>query len=127
MFALVEDIERYPDFVPWVVSAQLIERGANEVVGRLQMQRSGVQETFTTRNILRPPGEIELTLVDGPFKELSGLWKFEAIADRGSKVALTIRFEFANPMVGLLVSRTFEKSCAELVDAFTARARAVYV
>jgi ribosome-associated toxin RatA of RatAB toxin-antitoxin module len=126
MFALVEDFERYPDFVPWVVGAQVLERSPEEVVGRLEMQRSGVRETFTTRNKLRPPREIELALVDGPFKALSGLWTFDPIADRGAKVSLTIKFEFSNPLADLLVAKVFEKSCAELVDAFAAQARAVY-
>jgi ribosome-associated toxin RatA of RatAB toxin-antitoxin module len=126
MFALVEDIERYPEFVPWVSGAELIERGEAEVVGRLEMRRGGVHEKFTTRNALVPPREITLTLVDGPFKMLEGRWTFEPIADRGTKVGLTIRFEFANPMLSLLLSRTFEKNCGELVNAFVARARAVY-
>jgi len=54
-------------------------------------------------------------------------WSFQPIgADRGTRVELTIRFEFANPMLNLLLARSFEKSCNELVDAFVARARAVY-
>ncbi|HEX7114934.1 MAG TPA: type II toxin-antitoxin system RatA family toxin, partial [Steroidobacter sp.] len=126
MFALVEDIASYPQFVPWVSSAQVLEKGPHEVVGRLEMHRSGVRETFTTRNVLRPPREITLTLVDGPFKTLEGRWMFDPIGERGTRVSLAIRFEFANPMLGLLLSRSFEKSCGELVDAFVARARAVY-
>lgn len=126
MFALVEDIERYPQFVPWVASAELVERNARHVIGRLEMHRAGLRETFTTRNVLVPPREITLILVDGPFKTLEGHWSFQAIGTRGTKVGLTIGFEFANPLLGLMLSRSFEKSCAELVDAFVARARAVY-
>ena len=127
MFALVEDIERYPQFLPWVASAQLLERTPREVVGRLEMHRAGMREVVTTRNTLTPPGEITLTLVAGPFKTLEGRWTFEPIGEeRGTRVALSIRFEFANAMLNLLLSRSFEKSCNELVDAFVARARAVY-
>jgi ribosome-associated toxin RatA of RatAB toxin-antitoxin module len=126
MFALVEDIESYPQFLPWVSGAQLLERKPGEVVGRLEMHRAGRREV-TTRNVLTPPREIALGLVAGPFKTLAGRWTFEPIgADRGTRVELSIRFEFANPMLNLLLSRTFEKSCNELVDAFVARARAVY-
>jgi ribosome-associated toxin RatA of RatAB toxin-antitoxin module len=88
-----------------------------------------MREVVTTRNELSPPREIALTLVagPGPFKTLEGRWTFEPIAeDRGTRVALTIRFEFANAMLNLLLSRSFEKSCNDLVDAFVARARAVY-
>ena len=63
MFALVEDIERYPQFLPWVTAAQLVERTASEVVGRLEMHRAGMREIITTRNVLNPPGEITLALV----------------------------------------------------------------
>jgi len=126
MFALVDDIERYPEFVPWVDGARQIERTADQVIGRLEMHRSGVRERFTTRNILKPPNEIELTLVDGPFKTLEGRWSFEPIGDRGTKVGLWMRFEFANPLLSMLLSRSFEKNCGELVNSFVARARAVY-
>jgi ribosome-associated toxin RatA of RatAB toxin-antitoxin module len=126
MFALVEDIERYPEFVPWVSRAELISRDENEVVGRLEMHRGGLRERFTTRNLLNPTREITLTLVDGPFRTLEGQWTFDAIADRGTKVGLSIRFEFSNPMLSLMLNRSFEKNCGELVNAFIARARAVY-
>ena len=127
MFALVEDIESYPQFLPWVAAAQLLERKPGEVVARLEMHRAGMREVITSRNVLTPPREIALTLVTGPFKTLEGRWTFEPIGtDRGTRVDLSIRFEFANPMLTLLLSRSFEKSCNELVDAFVARARAVY-
>jgi ribosome-associated toxin RatA of RatAB toxin-antitoxin module len=127
MFALVDDIERYPQFLPWVAAAQVLERSASEVVGRLEMHRGGMREVITTRNVLTPPREITLALVSGPFKTLTGQWTFEPIgADRGTRVSLTMRFEFANAMLNLLLSRTFEKSCNEMVDAFVTRARAAY-
>lgn len=127
MFALVEDVEGYPQFLPWVSSAKLLERGARAVVAQLEMHRAGMRELITTRNTLTPPQEITLTLVAGPFKTLDGRWTFQPIgAARGTRVELTIRFEFANPMLNLLLARSFEKSCSELVDAFVARARAVY-
>src|SRR5688500_15956389 len=127
MFALVEDIERYPQFLPWASAAQLLERTPRGVVGRLEMHRAGLREVVTTRNVLSPHREITLSLVAGPFKTLEGRWTFEPIGtDRGARVSLSMRFEFANPMLSLLLSRTFEKSCNELVDSFVARARSVY-
>jgi ribosome-associated toxin RatA of RatAB toxin-antitoxin module len=126
MFALVSDLERYPEFVPWVSKAVVRERGANYVIGQLEMHRSGTREAFTTRNTMNEPHSIDMQLVEGPFKVLSGQWTFDDIAARGCKVSLQMKFEFSNPVLGLLLSRTFEKSCSELVDAFVARARAVY-
>lgn len=126
MFALVEDIESYPQFVPWVAGARMVERNEREVVGQLEMERAGLREKFTTRNVLSPPDRMELKLVDGPFKVLEGRWTFDAIGERGTRIGLVIRFEFANPMLSLMLSKSFEKSCAQLVDAFVGRARSVY-
>jgi ribosome-associated toxin RatA of RatAB toxin-antitoxin module len=126
MFALVEDIERYPEFVPWISAAQKLQATGDEVTGKLEMHRAGVRETFTTRNYLKRPTEMLMTLVDGPFKTFEGRWSFTSLGDKGVKVGLTIRFEFANAMLGMLLSRAFEKNCSEMIDAFVARARAVY-
>ena len=86
---------------------------------------SSVREKFTTRNVLEAPSRMSLALVEGPFRLLDGLWTFEPLADRGTKVRLTIRFEFKNPLTAMLLSRAFEKNCADMVDAFVLRARSV--
>jgi ribosome-associated toxin RatA of RatAB toxin-antitoxin module len=126
MFALVADVERYPQFVPWVAAAHVLERGPDSIVGQLEMHRAGLRERFTTRNVMHEPNAIELSLVSGPFKSLHGRWSFEPIGERGVRVSLHIRFEFANALLTLMLGRAFEKSCGELVDAFVKRARAVY-
>jgi len=126
MFALVEDFESYPEFVPWVTSTRLLERGSDVVVGQLEMRRGPLREKFTTRTALIRPREITLTLIEGPFKTFEGRWSFVPLGDRGSKVGFSMRFEFANAVLDLLLSRTFEKSCVDLVDAFVARARSLY-
>jgi ribosome-associated toxin RatA of RatAB toxin-antitoxin module len=126
MFALVEDIERYPEFLPRVARAELIGREGDAIIGRLAMQRAGVQEQFTTRNVLNPPHGVTLHLVSGPFRILEGAWSFENVADRGTRVSLSVRFEFASPVLALLLTRSFEKNCTALIDAFVKRARSVY-
>lgn len=126
MFALVEDVERYPQFVPWVAGAQILERGAGYVIGQLEMHRSGLRERFSTRVTFMPPERIEMDLVEGPFKMLHGVWSFTPIQDRGTKVSLNMQFEFNHALANLLLSKTFEKNCGQLVDAFVQRARALY-
>ena len=76
MFALVEDIEQYPQFVPWISAAQKLDSTPDQVTGRLVMHKGGVSETFTTRNFLKRPTEMLMTLVDGPFKTFEGRWTF---------------------------------------------------
>ena len=126
MFALVADIERYPEFVPSVVGAKVLKREENTIFGQLEMERAGVREKFTTRNDFEAPFRMSLALVEGPFRLLDGLWTFEALGDRGTKIRLTMRFEFKNPLTAMLLSRAFEKTCADMVDAFVLRARAMY-
>ena len=65
MFALVEDFERYPEFLPWVSAATLLSRDADQLTGRLDMERLGIKEHFTTRNLLAPPTRMEMQLVEG--------------------------------------------------------------
>ena len=81
------------------------------MVGRLEMRRGPLRETFSTRTVLIRPREITLSLVEGPFKTFEGRWTFKPLGDRGSKVSLFARFEFANPVLDVLLSRTFEKIC----------------
>ena len=126
MFALVADIERYPQFVPWVATVEVLERKPDQVVARMHMERSGVREKFTTRNVLAAPHRMDMHLVEGPFKSLEGRWTFEDIAGRGTRIGLSMSFEFTNPLVSMLLSRTFEKSCGQLVDAFVERAKAIH-
>jgi ribosome-associated toxin RatA of RatAB toxin-antitoxin module len=131
MFALVEDFERYPEFLPWVSGARLVSRQANQLLGELQMQRMGVTEKFTTRNTLYAPARMDMELVEGPFKTLTGTWLLTALNDaegalRGCKVELNIRFEFKNAMLEMLFGKAFETSCGSLVDAFIQRAKALY-
>ncbi len=64
--------------------------------------------------------------MSGPFRTLQGRWSFEDVGGRGSRVDLTVRFEFGNPVLAMLLTRSFEKNCTELVDAFVGRARSIY-
>lgn len=126
MFDLVVDVERYPQFLPWVAGAAVHEKSATDLLASLEMQRAGVKERFTTRNVMDRPNWMTLRLVHGPFRVLEGRWTFTAIADAGTKIELAMRFEFASPVVALLFGKAFEQSCGQLIDAFIARARQVH-
>lgn len=127
MFDLVIDVERYPEFLPWVAGAELHTRGERDLEASLSMQRSGVTERFSTRNEFVRPDWMTMTLVNGPFRMLEGRWTFARIGDAGTRIELTMRFEFASRVVEMLFGRSFEQSCNSLIDAFIARARARYL
>lgn len=126
MFVLVDDVERYPEFVPWCSDAIVHFRDARTIEATLEMSRSGLKRRFRTRNRSLPGAWMTIALVDGPFRRLDGGWTFTSLGDTGSKVALEIEFEFQTTAIDRVFGRFFEISCTSLVDAFTQRAAQVY-
>ena len=126
MYALVDDVSRYPEFLPWCRKAKELERTPTEVVASLQVHKGALHARFTTRNRLQPSEAIVLQLVDGPFRTLSGAWRFSPIADKGSRVSLQLQFAFANPLNAWLLEPVFEHTCNSLVDGFVERAQTIY-
>jgi ribosome-associated toxin RatA of RatAB toxin-antitoxin module len=126
MFALVNDVAKYPDFLPWCIGAGVKTTAATEIEASLRVARGPLRSAFTTRNTLRPGEEIHMRLVDGPFKELTGLWRFEPIGDRGCRVSFRVDFEFKSRLTAAAFGAVFQQMCGTMVDAFVQRARAVY-
>ena len=126
MYALVDDVEAYPEFLPWCSGAEVLERSETHVVARVDMRRAGLKRSFTTRNTLEPGRSIELALVGGPFSHLAGAWTFEQLGDAGSKVTLSLEFDFESRALDALLGLFFEDTLNSMVDAFTERAARVY-
>lgn len=126
MFALVDDIESYPSFLPWCRNTVVHQRDGNTVDATLELERGRVSKSFTTRNTLQQDQSIGLSLLGGPFKHLSGGWSFQQLGDSGCKVALELEFEFENPVTDMVFGSFFEDTCNSLVDSFTRRASDVY-
>ena len=126
MFDLIVDVERYCEFLPWVKGARVHEKTARDLLASLTMERAGVKQTFTTRNEMDRPNWMSLTLVEGPFKTLDGLWTFTPIGTAGTKIVLEMKFEFGSALTSMLFGRAFEHSIGQLIDAFVARAKATY-
>ena len=127
MFDLVIDVERYPEFLPWVGGASLHDKSDHDLLATLEMQRGGVRERFSTRNTFERPSFMTMSLVDGPFRLLEGRWTFKPIGSAGTRIELEMRFEFASQVVSMLFGKAFEQSCNSLIDAFIARARKKHV
>lgn len=127
MFALINDIERYPEFVPGCTHARVESRTEAEIVATLGVKRGPMQAEITTRNLLEPDRRVTMTLVRGPFRELEGEWKLTPVGGEGCKVELFMRFAFASRMSAMLFEPVFEQTAASLVDAFVGRARALAV
>jgi len=123
MYALINDIESYPLFVPWCAAARIESRKDAEVVATLNIKRGPLRAEFTTRNLLEPDRRVLMQFVSGPFRVLEGLWTLSPLGELGCRVELELRFEFANRVAGALFEPLFEDTAASLVDAFVKRAR----
>src|ERR1700744_3876691 len=116
LYALINDIESYPSFIPWCTGARILSKSEREIVATIGVQRGPLQSEFTTRNELEPERRILMHLVEGPFKMLEGEWLLTPIADaagstassdaalntqrggEGCRVQLTMKFAFKNPL-----------------------------
>lgn len=126
MFALVDDIESYPRFLPWCSAAIVHVRNEIVVEATLELKSRGLSKSFTTRNTLRQDESISIALLGGPFRHLDGGWQFQHLGEDGCKVSLNLEFKFENVMTDLVFGHFFEEVCNSLVDAFTERAKAIY-
>src|SRR5688500_2378713 len=123
MYALINDIERYPEFVPGCTAARIESQKPGEMVATLNLKKGPLRTEFTTRNLLEPDKRVLMQFVSGPFRILEGLWTLTPLGDLGCRVELEMRFEFANRAAGTLFEPLFEGTAASLVDAFVKRAR----
>lgn len=123
VFALINDIERYPQFLPWCTHARVESRSDSEMVATLGVRQGALQGEFTTRNTLEPPHRIGMQLLSGPFRHLDGEWLLTPIEGGGCRIELSMRFAFRNPLAALVLEPKFAATIGSLVEAFSARAR----
>lgn len=126
MFELVNDIERYPEFMQGVAGATVLQEGDGWRDAKLELAVAGFTQSFVTRNTLHKPDKIQLQLVEGPFKRLEGEWEFKLLNEEACKVTLWLEFEFKNRLLAMAATKLFEKVASEQVDAIAQRARQLY-
>ncbi len=126
MFALVDDIDAYPKFLPWCRDAKVLSRTADEVRATIVLSKGGVEKSFTTRNLNQKGKMIEMRLEEGPFKQLEGFWRFDALGEDGCKISFDVQFEFASRMLDMVVGPVFSQIANSLVDSFHKRAVEMY-
>ena len=126
MFQLVNDIARYPEFLPWCADAEVHERSGQEVVASIEIAKGGIRHRLTTQNQLAEPDTIDMTLVDGPLKNLTGRWSFQSIGDNACKVILTLAFEFYGTLSRMTFGPIFNQVANSMVEAFCQRADEIY-
>lgn len=126
MYQLVNDYEKYPQFLSGCIGAKTISRGNNELEAELQIQKLGISQSFSTHNKMLPNERIEMKLVNGPFRQLQGAWNFQPFDEQSCKISLYLEFEFSNPIVGMVFGKIFNELTLKMVNAFKQRAKEVY-
>ena len=126
MFALVSDIEAYPDFLPWCTEASVLSHEHDEVRASVSFSVGGLSRSFSTRNYLQVNKMIEMQLVEGPFSSLHGCWQFDSLGDAGCKISLHIEYDFSSRMLGMVIGPVFNQISNTMVDSFQQRAVEVY-
>ncbi len=125
LFALINDIESYPQFLPWCTHARVLSRSPTEIVATIGVRQGALHGEFTTRNTLEPDRRIDMALVSGPFRTLEGEWRLAPIDPEGCRVELSMRFAFSHRVTALLFEPKFAATIGSLLDAFVARARSL--
>jgi coenzyme Q-binding protein COQ10 len=130
MFALVADIEKYPDFLPLCTGLTVLSRrqtdAGEELTARMSIGYKSIAETFTTRVVIdKSDRRIDVSYLDGPFKHLENRWKF--LDDpSGSMVDFFIDYEFRSKLLGALMGAMFDQAFRHFTHAFEERAAQVY-
>ena len=126
MYSLVNDIETYPDFLPWCTDANIISSDEATLTASISISVGRIKKIFTTLNTMREGISINMILIQGPFKELNGQWIFQDNSAGGSTVSLEMQFEFKNKLLKYTFGTAFKKIIDSLVDAFIERAYVIY-
>jgi len=131
MFALVADVARYPEFLPWTSAARIRSRspvaGGEVMEADLVISFKVFREKFGSRVVLLPgPRRIETEYLDGPLKHLKSVWLFRDRPEGGCEVEFSVDFEFRNAILGRVIGMVFHEAMTRVVRAFETRAAAVY-
>ena len=126
MYDLVWDVDRYCTFLPWCGGSRVLEQKGETRTARIDIDYHGVRAHFTTSNRGDPGKAIVVTLVDGPFRQLNGEWRFKALAEAACKVEFELAYEFANALLETAVGPVFDRIASTFVEAFVQRAESVH-
>jgi coenzyme Q-binding protein COQ10 len=126
MFALVADVGRYHEFLPWVVAARVRSDSDSEMVADLLVGFKSLREKFTSKVLKHHPDRIEVIYLDGPMRDLDNVWTFTALPEGGCEVDFQVEFTFRNAMFEALAGKYFDRAFRKMVGAFEERADKLY-
>ena len=127
MFALAGEVDQYHEFLPWCSGSKVLECTEDTLLARVDISYKGWSTSFTTRNRMDPDVRIGMTLEEGAaFDTLEGMWHFKTLDALACEVTLEVDFSLSGPLGNKMLGPIFSRICAELIDAFVDRAKALY-
>ena len=126
MYDLVADIERYPEFLPWVSAIRVRSNSDSQMVADMIVGFKGLRETFTSKVEKRRPDGLHIEYVDGPLKHLHNDWGFRADGQGGCLVDFSVDFAFKNRVFEMLAGQMFDRALRKMINAFEERAARLY-
>ena len=125
MYALVADVGRYNEFLPWVTAVRVRSNSETEMIADLVVGFKGLRERFTSRVHKTPPERIRVDYLEGPLKHLHNEWHFTP-TETGCSVDFTVEFSFRSSLFEKLAGQVFDKAVRRMTQAFEDRANALY-
>lgn len=122
VYSLVDDIESYPEFLPWCRDAKVLEREPGRTVATLTVGVRGIRQSFTTENANRPGEGIDLRLVEGPFRSFSAVWRFTPLDEHAARIEFSMEYAFSNRVLAKVLGPLFDRIADTMVTAFSRRA-----
>ncbi|HLS21769.1 MAG TPA: type II toxin-antitoxin system RatA family toxin [Paenalcaligenes sp.] len=126
MFDLVSDVAKYPEFMPWCGGAEVLSESESGMTASIMIRIARISQSFTTRNTHDYPNRIHLELVDGPFSNLTGDWKFSPLGEDGCKIDFIMQYRFSSRALEVVVGPIFNRIATSFIDSFTERANELY-
>jgi len=126
MFDLVDRVEDYPQFLPWCGGTELLERTETKTCARLHIDYHGLRAHFATENAKEAPHRMQIELREGPFRKMTGGWRFTPLGETACKIEFRLHYEFTNRILELAVGPVFNHIANTFVDSFVKRAQQVY-
>jgi len=122
MFNLVDSVEDYPDFLPWCGGTEVLTKTSKVTKASIKINFRGVKQTFTTENNKNVPKKMVIKLINGPFKELSGEWRFIELDKDACRIELELHYQFSNIILEKLISPVFNIIANTFIDNFVKEA-----
>lgn len=126
MFALVDRVEDYPEFLPWCGGVEINERQENKLKAKLKINYHGLKQSFTTENTNAPPHSMTMHLIEGPFKHFEARWNFKSLREDACKIEFDMQYEFSSRILESVIGPVFSMIANSFVDSFCKRAEIVY-